>query len=242
MGKFLVFVFYELFFLLFRSQLSETLNSNNLITKQGSFFDSSFFPDGYHGFDFSRLFRNRFRFYDDDDDDDDDEEEEEEEEKEEKEDYESNNDNGNYADCQNADSWPQSWINYENRVVELVNARRRQGANCGGYWYSAVPSVRLNSRLTRSSRCHAADMTNNGYFSHTSQDGRSISDRVRQAGYSMRAVGENIAHGQQSPEEVVQGWMNSPGHCANIMKNFKEIGVGFVAGKNMWVQNFGTSF
>ena len=242
MGKFLVFVFYELFFLLFRSQLSETLNSNNLITKQGSFFDSSFFPDGYHGFDFSRLFRNRFRFYDDDDDDDDDEEEEEEEEKEEKEDYESNNDNGNYADCQNADSWPQSWINYENRVVELVNARRRQGANCGGYWYSAVPSVRLNSRLTRSSRCHAADMTNNGYFSHTSQDGRSISDRVHQAGYSMRAVGENIAHGQQSPEEVVQDWMNSPGHCANIMKNFQEIGVGFVAGKNMWVQNFGTSF
>ena len=222
MGKFLVFVFYELFFLLFRSQLSETLNSNNLITKQGSFFDSSFFPDGYHGFDFSRLFRNRFPFYDYD--------------------YGSNNGNGNYANCQNADSWPQSWVNYENRVVDLVNARRRQGANCGGYWYSAVPSVRLNSRLTRSSRCHAADMTNNGYFSHTSQDGRSISDRVRQAGYSMRAVGENIAHGQQSPEEVVEGWMNSPGHCANIMKNFKEIGVGFVAGKNMWVQTFGTSF
>ena len=216
MGKFLVFVFYSLFDELF------FLNSNNLITKQGSFFDSSFFPDGYHGFDFSRLFRNRFPFYDYD--------------------YGSNNGNGNYADCQNADSWPQSWINYENRVVDLVNARRRQGANCGGYWYSAVPSVRLNSRLTRSSRCHAADMTNNGYFSHTSQDGRSISDRVRQAGYSMRAVGENIAHGQQSPEEVVEGWMNSPGHCANIMKNFQEIGVGFVAGKNMWVQNFGTSF
>jgi len=216
MGKFLVFVFYSLFDELF------FLNSNNLITKQGSFFDSSFFPDGYHGFDFSRLFRNRFPFYDYD--------------------YGSNNGNGNYANCQNADSWPQSWVNYENRVVDLVNARRRQGANCGGYWYSAVPSVRLNSRLTRSSRCHAADMTNNGYFSHTSQDGRSISDRVHQAGYSMRAVGENIAHGQQSPEEVVEGWMNSPGHCANIMKNFKEIGVGFVAGKNMWVQNFGTSF
>jgi len=232
MGKFFVFVFYELFFLLYRSQLSETLNSNNLITKQGSFFDSSFFPDGYHGFDFSRLFRNRFRFYDDD----------EEEEETPSNDYGSNNGNGNYADCQNADSWPQSWINYENRVVDLVNARRRQGANCGGYWYSAVPSVRLNSRLTRSSRCHAADMTNNGYFSHTSQDGRSISDRVHQAGYSMRAVGENIAYGQQSPEAVVEGWMNSPGHCANIMKNFKEIGVGFVAGKNMWVQTFGTSF
>jgi len=216
MGKFLVFVFYSLFDELF------FLNSNNLITKQGSFFDSSFFPDGYHGFDFSRLFRNRFPFYDYD--------------------YGSNNGNGNYANCQNADSWPQSWVNYENRVVDLVNARRRQGANCGGYWYSAVPSVRLNSRLTRSSRCHAADMTNNGYFSHTSQDGRSISDRVHQAGYSMRAVGENIAYGQQSPEAVVEGWMNSPGHCANIMKNFKEIGVGFVAGKNMWVQTFGTSF
>ena len=216
MGKFLVFVFYSLFDELF------FLNSNNLITKQGSFFDSSFFPDGYHGFDFSRLFRNRFPFYDYD--------------------YGSNNGNGNYANCQNADSWPQSWVNYENRVVDLVNARRRLGANCGGYWYSAVPSVRLNSRLTRSSRCHAADMTNNGYFSHTSQDGRSISDRVHQAGYSMRAVGENIAYGQQSPEAVVEGWMNSPGHCANIMKNFKEIGVGFVAGKNMWVQTFGTSF
>jgi uncharacterized protein YkwD len=83
-----------------------------------------------------------------------------------------------------------------------------------------------------------------GYFSHTGQDGRSPFDRIKQAGYPGRMMGENIAAGQTSAAAVMQAWMNSPGHRANILNcGYKEVGVGYVAGGSMrhyWTQNFGS--
>lgn len=86
-------------------------------------------------------------------------------------------------------------------------------------------------------------MIRNNYFSHVNQQGVSIGGRVRQTGYQYSAVGENIAHGQQSPQQVVNNWKNSPGHCNNMMDDYEEIGIGYVGeNRHMWVQNFGTSY
>ena len=84
------------------------------------------------------------------------------------------------------------------------------------------------------------DMSLNNYFSHTNLDGESPGDRVDLAEYNWSRWGENIAAGQVSPQHVVDAWMNSDGHCANIMSpNFTEIGVGFHE-VNYWTQVFGT--
>ncbi|CAF1546581.1 unnamed protein product, partial [Didymodactylos carnosus] len=92
------------------------------------------------------------------------------------------------------------------------------------------------------------DMAKRNYFSHTSKDGRSMEDRIVSAGYKFKgfksfAIGENIAQGQQSIAEVMDGWFKSEGHCKNLMNpDFKEIGVAEY--KSYWVQDFGsrTSF
>ena len=85
------------------------------------------------------------------------------------------------------------------------------------------------------------------YFEHTAADGRTVGDRLRALGYQRgfnASAGENIAYGPESAEEVVAGWLASPGHCANIMDaRFQHIGVGLATGKNRgqiyWVQDFG---
>lgn len=145
-------------------------------------------------------------------------------------------------DCHEESSWPHDWIQFENQVLELVNEVRSKGVSCGGHWKSPVAPLKLNSKLIQSSRCHAIDMIKKNYFSHVSPDGQTIGNRIRQTGYSFRAVAENIAHGQRSPHDVMNSWLRSSGHCLNIMTDYQEIGIAFVGDKHMWVQNFGTSF
>lgn len=82
------------------------------------------------------------------------------------------------------------------------------------------------------------------YFSHTSPDGSDPGDRVTAAGYRWSTYGENIAKGQSSPASVMDSWMNSPGHRANIVNcAFKEIGVGKQdsSGGPVWTQVFGAA-
>jgi uncharacterized protein YkwD len=85
-------------------------------------------------------------------------------------------------------------------------------------------------------------MAVHNYFEHVDQAGRSPADRVRAVGYEEKLVGENIAYGPQSIEEVVRGWLDSPGHCENIMDpRFAEMGVAYAAGQAsrrglFWVQ------
>ena len=86
---------------------------------------------------------------------------------------------------------------------------------------------------------HAQDMVDNDYFDHSSQDGRSFSDRAKEAGYDAFPSGENIAKGQQDAAQVMDSWMNSDGHRANILSSgSNEIGVGLI--DFTWVQVFGT--
>lgn len=85
----------------------------------------------------------------------------------------------------------------------------------------------------------SADMASNNYFSHTSPTYGSPFDRIKAAGINYRAAGENIAQGQRTPQQVVQAWMQSPGHRQNILNaNYTHIGVGFVEDGYYWTQQF----
>jgi uncharacterized protein YkwD len=124
-------------------------------------------------------------------------------------------------------------------ILRLVNVEREK---------EGLSQLTYNFTLENAAQAHAQDMFDRDYFSHESPEGGTFDQRIESAGYPgpcpfagcrMRiAVGENLAKGFRSPEAVVQGWMNSPGHKANILNpNFKELGVG-IAG-TYWSQEFG---
>ena len=88
----------------------------------------------------------------------------------------------------------------------------------------------MSKIFTTAADGHALDMANKNYFSHDSQDGRSFSTRITDAGYSWSAAGENIAAGYSTVQSVIDGWLSSPGHCANLMNGrFKDIGMARLA-------------
>ncbi len=120
-------------------------------------------------------------------------------------------------------------------VLRLTNDVRKRG-ECG---YPPAPALVWSDTLARSAQVHAEDMLAQDYFNHYSQDGRSPTDRILAAGYAHGVpTGENIAKGQQTAVEVVQAWVDSPGHCKNLMGvQYKYLGVGYAGG--VWVQNFG---
>ena len=125
-----------------------------------------------------------------------------------------------------------------NRVIELTNEHRR-AAGCA--------NLTWNPALGTAAQRHADDMATHNYFSHRSRNGATFATRIRQAGYRYRIAAENIAAGQQSPEEVVASWMSSPGHRANILNcRLRNVGIGFGSNGNStygtyWVQDFGTA-
>ncbi|WP_165795232.1 CAP domain-containing protein [Deinococcus koreensis] len=133
---------------------------------------------------------------------------------------------------------------FAQRVLALTNAARAQARTCGTASYAATTPLAYNAALEKAAQAHAADMAAKNYFSHTSQDGRSFSQRITAAGYSWTRIAENIAAGQTTPDSVVAGWLQSPGHCANIMNPaLRELGVGYAQGGSYghyWVQDFGT--
>jgi uncharacterized protein YkwD len=122
----------------------------------------------------------------------------------------------------------------QRQVLALVNEHRARGG-CDGL----TPDRRLIAAANR----HAAEMARNGYFAHRSLDGRGTAERVSDAGYRWSRYGENIARGQDSPDEVVDGWMNSPEHRENILDcRFEQMGIGlaFAGDTPYWVQDFAT--
>jgi uncharacterized protein YkwD len=115
-------------------------------------------------------------------------------------------------------------------VTRLTNLERAK-AGCG--------ALRIDSRLTAAAQAHSEDMVDRDYFSHTSPDGEGPGDRAAAAGYPNWS-GENIAAGYPTAAAVVQGWMNSAGHRANILNcQSKATGVGYDARRDMWTQMFG---
>ncbi|GGD04760.1 hypothetical protein GCM10007216_39250 [Thalassobacillus devorans] len=119
---------------------------------------------------------------------------------------------------------------FEQQVVELTNQERQK---------QGLEPLEADAELSKVARDKSQDMATNGYFSHNSPTHGSPFDMMKAYGIDYRTAGENIAKGQRSPEEVVNGWMNSEGHRKNIMNpNFTHIGVGHVENGNVWTQMF----
>ncbi len=127
---------------------------------------------------------------------------------------------------------------FESEVIELVNVER-EACNCN------LHPLSYNQELTVAARRHSQDMGDQNYFDHTSLDGRKFNERITDAGYNYQTCGENIAAGYATPEAVVEGWMNSDGHRANILDpDYCDIGVGYAAVDgsqyyHYWTQDFG---
>jgi len=122
---------------------------------------------------------------------------------------------------------------FENRVIELTNIERAK---------EGLPALKGNWELSRIARVKSQDMIDHNYFDHQSPTYGSPFDMMKSFGIPFSYAGENIAAGQRTPEEVVNGWMNSPGHRANIMNpNYTQIGVGLAKGGSYgfyWTQQF----
>lgn len=119
---------------------------------------------------------------------------------------------------------------YESEVVRLVNNIRKQ---------NGLSELKTNWELSRVARIKSQDMADKGYFSHTSPTYGSPFDMMKNFGISYKSAGENIAKGQRSAQAVVNAWMNSSGHRANILNSsYTHIGVGYSAKGNLWTQMF----
>ena len=141
--------------------------------------------------------------------------------------------------CESVSAWPSDAVGYEEDVFALVNKRRSEGANCGGQSFSATGPLDYDGSLICAARKHSQDMVNRDYFDHTNPDGDGPGTRANQADFGSSFVGENIAAGQQTPEAVMAGWMDSPGHCSNIMNpDYEFIGIGYI--DRHWTQVFGS--
>ncbi len=127
---------------------------------------------------------------------------------------------------------------FESEVIELVNVEREA--------HNLHP-LSYNQELTVAARLHSQDMGDRNFFSHTTPkpDEIEFQDRITDAGYNYQTCGENIAAGYATPAAVVDGWMNSDGHRANILDpDYCDIGVGYAAvdGSDFyhyWTQDFG---
>ncbi|TAG27418.1 MAG: CAP domain-containing protein [Burkholderiales bacterium] len=146
--------------------------------------------------------------------------------------------NSNFVSCTQIKS-PQEALN-------AVNAARAVARNCGSTFFPAAPALQWNDQLANAALAHSADMATRNYFSHTNPDGLSPFDRTEKAGYG-RYTGENIAAGYGTMDAVMQGWLSSSGHCANIMRaSYKDFALacavpasGAAAYNIYWTQNFG---
>lgn len=122
----------------------------------------------------------------------------------------------------------------ERHVVDATNVERSR---------HGLAPLGVDARLGVAAQQHSADMVRRGFFAHQNPDGAQVWDRALAAGYLYRKVAENIAAGQRDAPEVVGGWMNSPGHRANILdRELTEIGVGLAPGGPygiIWTQVFG---
>lgn len=121
-------------------------------------------------------------------------------------------------------------LQYESEVIQLVNEIRVK---------NGLKALAANWELSRVARYKSEDMSSDRYFSHTSPTYGTPFQMIQSFGLSYRTAGENIAYGQRTPAAVVDAWMNSSGHRANILNaSYTQIGVGYCANGNYWTQMF----
>ncbi len=114
------------------------------------------------------------------------------------------------------------------RVLELINEARLHARRCGHKKFPATTPLKQAAALERAALAHAQDMAARSYIGHKGPDGSMPADRATQAGYAWVSIAENVAAGQTTAEEVVNTWLASPGHCANLMNpRYSDTGVAY---------------
>ncbi|AHG41772.1 Allergen V5/Tpx-1 family protein [Pseudomonas syringae CC1557] len=138
------------------------------------------------------------------------------------------------------------WQAEGQKVLEMINTARTQARQCGAQSYAATTPLAWNLTLGTAAQSHSQAMANNNFFDHKDREGRTPGDRAELAGYVGQQVGENIAAGQDTARKVVDGWLVSPGHCANLMNpGFRELGAAYAMDPKSdagiyWTAMFGT--
>jgi uncharacterized protein YkwD len=137
---------------------------------------------------------------------------------------------------------------FRSAVLQKINAVRAQARICGSQSLPAVGALTWNEKLFSSSARHSADMATQNYFSHTSKDGRTFDQRIKNEGYNWMVAGENIAAGYSTIDIVVTKWLESPSHCVNLMaSDYVELGMSCVQKSGTvygtyWTLDLGRSF
>lgn len=138
------------------------------------------------------------------------------------------------------------WQAEGQKLLEQVNSARGQARQCGTQPFSATTPLAWNVTLATAAEGHTRSMANHNFFDHKDREGRTPGDRAELAGYSGQLIGENIAAGQDTVRKVVDGWLASPGHCANLMNpRFRELGAAYAVDPKSdagiyWTAMFGT--
>ncbi len=129
-------------------------------------------------------------------------------------------------------SCPAGGESFPCQVFEIVNRERADAGLTPYDW---------NAALAKAAQAHCEDMAAHGYLDHVGRNGSTFDERAMAAGYSGAPTGENIAEGATTPVDVMNLWMGSEGHRANILdRGSTELGVGFCGGST-WVQVFGAA-
>ncbi|AHY47629.1 Uncharacterized protein with SCP/PR1 domains [Rubrobacter radiotolerans] len=147
-----------------------------------------------------------------------------------------------YAATKTAPKCGGGTVNVTARELTVLNLHNNARANNG------LPKLCVHPALRKAARAHSADMLNRDYFSHTTKgSGQNAGQRIKAAGYNWRTYGENIGYNTTTPRDMHRSWMNSSGHRSNILnRNFREVGIGAVAGNYkgnqvvMYTVDFGT--
>ncbi|SEI20758.1 CAP domain-containing protein [Pseudomonas fuscovaginae UPB0736] len=132
------------------------------------------------------------------------------------------------------------------KLLEMINSARSQPRQCGSQSFAASAPLTWNALLASAAEGHSRNMANNNFFDHQDREGHTPGDRAELAGYIAQQIGENIAAGQDSGRKVVDGWLASPGHCANLMNpQFHELGAAYAIDPKSdsgiyWTALFGT--
>ncbi len=106
----------------------------------------------------------------------------------------------------------------QREMIKLVNQARQKGVYCGKTWQKPVAPLKWDDQLEKAAADKSYDMYKNNYFEHTSSDGETLTDRLNKISYAWQTIGENLAMGPTSVKQTVDTWLNSEGHCRNIMK------------------------
>lgn len=138
------------------------------------------------------------------------------------------------------------WQAEGQKLLEMINSARKQTRQCGAQSFAATQPLAWNATLATAAQTHTQAMANHNFFDHKDRDGRTPGDRAELAGYAGQQIGENIAAGQDTVRKVVDGWLASPGHCANLMNpQFRELGAAYAVDPKSdagiyWTAMFGT--